>query len=114
TPADRANVMLYMLANGGGPALPAVEAAPAAEGDAAAVEGEAVEGEAGAEAAPADAAAAEAAPAASAAYAKRYKKGRSLWDAAFFVSGVIACLSGPGLNSWCPARLVAISATGQA
>lgn len=64
TPADRANVMLYMLANGGGPALPAVEAAPAAEGDAAAVEGEAVEGEAGAEAAPADAATAEAAPAA--------------------------------------------------
>lgn len=34
---DRANIILYMLANGGGPALPAADAAPAAaEGDAAA------------------------------------------------------------------------------
>lgn len=61
-PQERANVMLYMLQNGGGPALPAppaAEAAPA-EGDAAA-EGEAAAGEeaaapeATAEAAPADA-----------------------------------------------------------
>ncbi len=55
---DRANVILYLLANGGGPALPAadapVEAAPA-EGDAAAApaEGEAAPAEAAAEAAPA-------------------------------------------------------------
>lgn len=33
---DRANIILYLLANGGGPALPAPDAAPAAEGDAAA------------------------------------------------------------------------------
>jgi len=55
---DRANVILYLLANGGGPALPAADAAPA-EGEAAAA-GEA----APVEAAPADAAPAEAAPAA--------------------------------------------------
>lgn len=53
-PEDRANVILYLLANGGGPALPAAEApVEAAEGDAAAVEGEAAPAEAAAEAAPA-------------------------------------------------------------
>ena len=51
---DRANVILYLLANGGGPALPAADAPAAAEGDAAVapVEGEAAPVEA-AEAAPA-------------------------------------------------------------
>lgn len=50
---DRANVILYLLANGGGPALPAPEAA--AEPDAAvAVEGEPVEGAAEAGAVSAD------------------------------------------------------------
>ena len=73
-PEDRANVILYMLANGGGPALPAVEAAPAddaaaadaegaAEGDKAAAEGDAA-------AAPADGAAAPAADGAAAAPAE--------------------------------------------
>lgn len=52
---DRANVILYMLANGGGPALPAPDAAPA-EGEAA-DEGEAAPAEGGEDAA------AEAAPA---------------------------------------------------
>ncbi len=41
--ADRANVMLYLLANGGGPALPTPAAAPAAD---AAAEPAAAEGEA--------------------------------------------------------------------
>jgi cytochrome c len=58
-PQDRANVALYLLANGGGPALP-TPAAPAAEGDEAA---EAAAGEEAA-AAPAEGEAAEAAPAA--------------------------------------------------
>jgi cytochrome c len=35
-PQDRANVMLYLLENGGGPPLPALPAAEAAEGEAAA------------------------------------------------------------------------------
>lgn len=57
-PQERANVILYLLANGGGPALPAppAEEPVAAEGDAAAVPAE------GAEAVPAEAA--PAAPAA--------------------------------------------------
>lgn len=55
---DRANVILYLLANGGGPALPAADApveAALAEGEAAAApaEGEAAPAEAAAEAAPA-------------------------------------------------------------
>tara|TARA_A100001391_G_scaffold18104_1_gene10138 strand:+ start:30709 stop:31356 length:648 start_codon:yes stop_codon:yes gene_type:complete len=37
---DRANIMLYMLANGGGPELPTPEAEPLPEGDEAATEGE--------------------------------------------------------------------------
>lgn len=52
---DRANIMLYMLANGGGLELPAVETAPAEGAEAEAGAGEAAEG---------DAAAGEAAPAA--------------------------------------------------
>jgi cytochrome c len=56
-PEDRANLMLYLMQNGGGPPLPVPEAAPAAEGDAAAAE-------AGAEEAAADAAAEPAADAA--------------------------------------------------
>lgn len=55
---DRANVILYMLANGGGPALPTPEPEAPAEGDAAAVEGEAPAAAEGAEA-PAEAAATE-------------------------------------------------------
>lgn len=61
--ADRANIMLYLLANGGGPALPTpAAAAPAAE-EGAAAEAPAAEGAAapaeGAEAAAPEAAAAE-------------------------------------------------------
>jgi len=57
---DRANVILYLLANGGGPALPAPEAAAAPEGAAAAAEGAAVEGQPVEGAAEAGAAAADA------------------------------------------------------
>jgi cytochrome c len=59
-PEDRANVMLYLMQNGGGPPLPTPAAAPAAEGDAAAAD-------AGAEEAAADAAAEPGADAAAAA-----------------------------------------------
>lgn len=45
-PQDRANLMLYMLSQGGGPALPTLEAAPAAEeGEAVAAEGAEAAGE---------------------------------------------------------------------
>lgn len=68
-PEDRANIILFMLANGGGPALPAADAAPAPEGDAAAAapaDGAAPAGDAPAAAG----AAASPAPAAPAAAAK--------------------------------------------
>ena len=62
-PQERANVIAYLVANGGGPAFPA-PAAPAAE-EGAAAEGEAAAAEGGEAAAPAEGeAAAEAAPAA--------------------------------------------------
>jgi cytochrome c len=64
-PEDRANVILYLMQNGGGPALPTPEAAPAADGDAAAA-GDAAAGPATEPGADAAGAAAQPAPAAAA------------------------------------------------